>query len=70
MDLAGLLHIRFGRIAGHDMRDHVRQLLITGFGKVHFVPIPAHISLVPIMGVMIVGRTKGEMCWGQIIFVA
>src|SRR5438552_3155609 len=69
MDLAGLLHICFGRIGGHNMRNQVGQLLITGLCEVHFVPIPTHVSLVPIMGVMIVGRTKGEMRWWQIIFV-
>src|SRR5579875_869633 len=70
MNVLHLLHIRQGSIGRHQMGNEMGKIFISRLGKMHLVAKPGEVALVTVMSLMIIGRTNGEMCRRQIIFVA
>lgn len=61
MDRFSLAHICRGGIRCHHVRDEVGKVFITGFAEMDVVAKPSQIAFMPMMGLMIIGRTQGQM---------
>ena len=69
MNCLSLFDIGFCCIGGYHMGDEVRNGFITRFAEMNLVAVPGEIAFVPIMGLVIVRRTDGQVSRRQIILV-
>jgi hypothetical protein len=70
MDLGGRRTVGGRAGGGLDVRDQVRQVILTGFREMHFVPDPLRGVLAGVVGFRIIGGADEPGCRGDVVGLA